>query len=78
MNAEIVATLSAHYPPLANVDELIAQTNELAKLKAQAGKSHHGLEPLIGSLRELLRELVSDQGRIPAHGWKPPPEQDED
>lgn len=66
MNSEIVATLEEHYPSDVNLDELINQTNALAKAQARAhreGMRAYQLEALIESLREIVVGLASEDGR---------------
>jgi 3-hydroxy-3-methylglutaryl CoA synthase len=77
MNSEIVATLEKHYPSMASIDDLIRQTNELAKLN-RSGEYGRDLQTLNDALRTIIMELMKDYGKAgnPAYQQLPSPKED--
>ena len=71
MNSEIVATLEKHYPSTASLDELIKQTNELAKI-SRSGEYGRDLQALNESLRAIILDILKDAGKAgnPAYPQK--------
>jgi hypothetical protein len=70
MNAEIISTLEQHYPSLASIDELISQTNELARIIRDT-KERYDLMSLNSALRAIILELLKDAGKAGNPAYAP-------